>query len=277
MLIKVKPTSPSKRHLLMVSHADLHKGSPEKGLLFAGHKKRQGRGYLGHVTVRHRGGGEKKKLRMIDWKRSKRDITGVIVRLEYDPMRGARVALVHYPDGDKKYMLAPLGIKMGEKIIASDQADPVPGNAMMLKNIPVGIPIHNIEMFPGKGAQLVRGAGNAALVQAKDEKFVTIQLPSKEQRLLPANCYATIGQVGNSDRKNQKLGKAGRSRWLGIRPAVRGTAMQPNSHPHGGGEGRTGAGLKFSKTPWGKNASPGKKTRSIRKSQKHLVRDRRAK
>jgi large subunit ribosomal protein L2 len=184
---------------------------------------------------------------------------------------------VWYKDGEKRYIIAPADLKIGAEIVSGEKVEPLPGNAMPLKNIPIGVPVHCVELVRGKGAQLVRGAGNAALVQSKDEVYVTILLPSKEQRLIKADCFATIGQVGNVDWKNQKLGKAGRRRLMGIRPSVRGTAMHPNNHPHGGGEGRSGAGLKYQKTKWGKIAAPGKKTRSVRKSTKMIVKDRRAK
>lgn len=277
MLRKSKPTTSGQRHKLSVDRTELYSGAPEKSLLVPGHKKRQGRGFKGHVTVRHRGGGVKKKLRIIDWKRDKRDIEGRIERIEYDPMRSANIALVIYSDGEKRYMLAPNGLKVDQKIIAGETVEPTVGNATLLKNIPVGTPIHNIETRIGKGGQLVRGAGTSALIQSKEEKFVTILLPSKEIRLINSNCIATIGQVGNQDHKNQKLGKAGRKRLMGIRPTVRGTAQHPGSHPHGGGEGRTGVGLKYSKTPWGKIAM-GKKTRKKNKvTSKYIVRDRRKK
>ncbi len=271
------PTTPGRRNLALIDRSDLKKTGPEKSLLVPGHKKRQGRGFRGHITVRHRGAGVKKRLRVIDWRRDKLDVVGIVKSLEHDPMRSAHIALIWYKDGEKRYIVAPHDLKVGAEIIASEKAEPLAGNAMALKNIPIGVPIHCIELVKGKGAQLVRGAGNAALVQAKDEKYVTILLPSKEQRLINADCFATIGQVGNSDWKNQKLGKAGRKRLMGIRPSVRGTAMHPNNHPHGGGEGRSGAGLKYQKTKWGKNAAPGKKTRSVRKSTKMIVKDRRAK
>lgn len=277
MLIKRKPTSPGRRHRVDVDTQALEKDGPEKSLLAKGHKKRQGRGYKGRVTMRHRGGGVKKRMRVIDWKRDKHDVPAVVNSIEYDPMRSANIALLFYKDGEKRYILAPSGMKKGDTVLAGEKVDPKPGNAMMLKNIPVGMPIHNLEMRPKKGAQLVKGAGAHALIQSKEGDYVTVQLPSREQRLIKADCFATIGQVGNQDWKNKKLGKAGRKRLMGIRPSVRGTAQHPGSHPHGGGEGRSGVGLKHSKTPWGKNASPGKKTRSKKKSTKYLVRDRRSK
>lgn len=277
MLKKSKPTTNGRRHRLSIVRTELHKGQPEQSLLVPGHKKRQGRGFKGHVTVRHRGGGVKKRMRLIDWKRDKKDIEGRVDRIEYDPMRSANIALIIYADGEKRYILSPMGLSAGDKIISGDAVEPTPGNAMQLKNIPVGTPIHNIEMRLGKGGQLVKGAGTSALIQSKEGKFVAVLLPSKEIRLINSDCLATIGQVGNQDHKNRKLGKAGRKRLMGIRPTVRGTAQHPGSHPHGGGEGRTGVGLKYSKTPWGKIAM-GKKTRSKNKTtNKYIVRDRRSK
>ena len=276
MLKKRKPTTSGTRHQVIIDRSDLYKGEPEKSLLAKGHKKRQGRGFKGHITVRHRGGGVKKKMRIIDWKRRKRDIAGKVERIEYDPMRSANIALVIYPDGDKSYVVAPDKLEIGNKIMAGEKVEIEVGNAMPLKNIPIGIPIHNLELTPGKGAQMVRGAGTAASIQAKEGKYATIQMPSKELRLINLKCYATIGQIGNQDWKNRKLGKAGRKRLMGIRPTVRGTAQHPGSHPHGGGEGRSGVGMKYPKTPWGKHAL-GKKTRNKRKSNKFIIRDRRVK
>lgn len=276
MLKKHKPTTPGTRNKVSLDRSHLHKGKPVKSLVAKGHKKRQGRGYKGHITVRHRGGGVKKKMRIIDWKRKKRGIAGKVVRFEYDPMRSANIALIVYPDGDKRYILAPSKLEVGQKIETGPDVEIKPGNALPLSKIPVGIPIHNLEMRPGKGAQMVRGAGTVAYIQAKEGKYATIQLPSKELRLINLKCYATIGQVGNQAWKNRKLGKAGRKRLMGIRPTVRGTAQHPGSHPHGGGEGRSGVGMKHPKTPWGKTAR-GKKTRSRRKSNKFIVRDRRKK
>lgn len=277
MLIKVKPTTPGRRHRVIVDRSDLHKGSPEKSLLAKGHKKRQGRGFKGRITMRHRGGGVKKMMRVIDFKRRRLDVPAVVKRIEYDPMRSANIALLFYKDGAKAYILAPDGLKIGDTVISGKKVEPRIGNSMPLKNIPIGMPIHNIELRMGKGAQLVRGAGVAALVQSKEAKYATVQLPSKEHRLINLECFATIGQVGNQDWKNRKLGKAGRKRLMGIRPTVRGTAQHPNSHPHGGGEGRSGVGMKYPKTPWGKCAAPGKKTRKKRKSNKMIVKDRRVK
>jgi large subunit ribosomal protein L2 len=277
MLINQKPTSAGRRNQVTVSRKELHSGKPEKTLLAAGHKKRQGRGFKGHITVRHRGGGVKKRMRIIDWKRSKQEVPGIVQRIEYDPMRSANIALLHYADGEKTYIIAPIDLKIGDSVVAADAAEIRPGNTLPLKNIPVGLFVHNIEMRKGKGAQLARGAGVGALIQSKDAGMVTVQLPSKELRLIPEDCIATIGQVGNIDWKNRKIGKAGRKRLMGIRPTVRGTAQHPGSHPHGGGEGRSGIGMKHPKTPWGKHAL-GKKTRKKNhRTNKWIVRDRRVK
>jgi len=277
MLIKQKPTTSSRRHRVNIDRSELYKGKPEKSLLASGHKKRQGRGFKGHITVRHRGAGVKKKMRIIDWKRKNRGVEGKVIRLEYDPMRSAHLALIYYIDGSKGYILAPQGLKADDVVISGEKVEVKVGNALPLKNIPIGMFIHNIEMRIGKGAQMVRGAGTAAVIQAKEGKYVTIQLPSKELRLINAECYATIGQIGNQDWKNRKIGKAGRKRLMGIRPTVRGTAQHPDSHPHGGGEGRSGVGMKYPKTPWGKHAL-GKKTRKKNhRTNKWIVRDRRVK
>ncbi len=277
MLVQKQPTSAGRRHNLDIDRSELYKGGPEKSLLLSGHTKRQGRGYKGRITVRHRGGGVKKRIRVIDWKRRKFGVPARVERLEYDPMRSANLALLIYADGEKAYMVAPQDLKPGDTVVSGETAEAKVGNALPLKSIPVGMFIHNIELLAGKGAQLVRGAGLGALIQSKDGGFVTVQLPSKELRLINAECMATIGQVGNQDWKNRKIGKAGRKRLMGIRPSVRGTAMEPNSHPHGGGEGRSGIGLKHPKTPWGKPAL-GKKTRKKQhRTNKWIVRDRRVK
>jgi large subunit ribosomal protein L2 len=219
----------------------------------------------------------KRKLRMIDFTREKRDIPAVVIAFEYDPMRSSRIALLQYADGEKRYILAPEGLKMGDKLMSGENAEVAVGNTLPLSKIPIGTPIHNIELRPGKGAQMIRSAGASALIQSKEGEFVTIQLPSREVRLVLATCIATIGQVGNVERKTATFGKAGRKRLLGWRPTVRGTAMHPNAHPHGGGEGRSGVGLKYPKTPWGKHAH-GTKTRSRKKySAKMIIKDRRAK
>ena len=276
MLKQSKPTSNARRHRVDVVEADLYRGAPERSLLRAGHLKRQGRGYRGHVTVRHRGGGVKRRYRLVDFRRTKVGVDGVIKRIEYDPNRSAFIALVYYVDGAKQYVIAAEGMKPGDKIINSDKAEAKVGNTMTLRQIPLGVPIHNLELEPGYGAKLVRGAGAAAMIQSKDDKYATVLLPSKEIRLFKLDCVATIGQVGNSDHKNEKLGKAGRKRMLGVRPAVRGTAQHPGSHPHGGGEGRSGIGMSHPKTPWGKPAL-GHKTRKQSKKNKLIIRDRRMK
>ena len=227
--------------------------------------------------VRHRGGGAASEYRLIDWKREKFGVPATVVQIEYDPNRSANIALLHYADGEKRYIIAPRNLEVNATVVSGPEAELEVGNALPLKKIPVGMPIHNLELLPGKGAQLVRGAGVAAIVQSRDDKHATILLPSKEVRLIPVDAMATIGEVGNPDHKNQKLGKAGRKRHLGIRPTVRGVAMHPAAHPHGGGEGKSGIGLKYPKTPWGK-PTLGKKTRKKRKySDKWIVKDRRTK
>lgn len=274
MLRKRKPTTNGTRHQVVIERSHLHKGSPVKSLLAGGHLKRQGRGYQGHVTVRHRGGGVKKRLRVLDWKRDKVGVPGKVARLEYDPTRSAHLALVVYADGDKRYMVAPDALEVGAVVLSGPEAAVKVGNALPLKKIPVGVPIHNLELRRGRGAQIVRGAGTAAYIQSKEDDIVTVLLPSKELRLINGECFATIGQVGNQEWKNRKIGKAGRKRLMGIRPGVRGTAQHPGSHPHGGGEGRSGIGLKHPKTPWGKHAL-GKKTRKRNKpSNKYIVKAR---
>lgn len=276
MLVVAKPTSAGRRHRVDL-RTKLHKGKPERSLLASGHTKRQGRGFKGRITMPHRGGGVKKRQRLIDWKRDKHQVPATVVRIEYDPMRSANIALLFYKDGEKRYILAPSNLNEGDILVAGEKVDPRPGNAMQLKNIPVGMPIHNLELTPGKGAQLVKGAGAHALIQSKEGDYVTVQLPSREQRLILANCFATVGQVGNQEWKNRKLGKAGRSRLMGIRPTVRGTAQHPGSHPHGGGEGRSGVGLKRPKTAWGRPVPPGKKTRHKGRKNWWLVQSRKKK
>ncbi len=275
MLKKYKPKTPGTRHRIDVDRSHLHKGRPEKSLVKKGHKKRQGRGFKGRITVRHRGGGVKKKQRIIDFRRDKHGIPGVVKRIEYDPMRSANIALIFYKDGEKRYILAPDKLEVGQEIMAGDEAEIEVGNALPIARIPVGMAIHNLELTVGKGGQIVRGAGTAAHVLSKEGKYATIELPSKEHRLINLKCYATIGQVGNKNWKNRKIGKAGRKRLMGIRPTLRGVAQNPGSHPHGGGEGRSGVGRKYAKTPWGKIASPGKKTRKNKRSDKYIVKDRR--
>jgi len=236
--------------------------------------KHSGRDASGKIAVRHRGGREKRFLRLIDWKRDKHDIPAKVVSLEYDPNRTANIALVVYEDGEKRYILAPEGLKIGDKIVSGEKAEVKVGNALPLKKIPVGTPIHNIELRPGKGGQIVRSAGASAQILAKEKGMATVKLPSGEQRLIPLQCWATIGQVSNPLWKTVKLGKAGKKRHMGIRPAVRGVAMHPGAHPHGGGEGRSGIGMPSPKSPWGKKTL-GKKTRKPKKySDKYIIKRR---
>ncbi len=273
-----KPTTSGRRHRIDLNFkATLTTTQPEKSLLAKGVFKRQGRNNTGKITVRHRGGGEKRKLRIIDWKRDKRNVVAKVMTIEYDPMRTANIALLHYADGEKRYILSPEGLKVGDQVTSGENSELKPGNALPLANIPVGMPIHNIEIRPGKGAQLVRSAGNAALIQSKEGNFATIQMPSKEIRLVHINAYATVGQVGNVEWKVVTFGKAGRRRHMGWRPVVRGIAMHPANHPHGGGEGRSGIGMKAAKSKWGKRTR-GVKTRTRRKySSKYIIKDRRVK
>jgi len=245
---------------------------PEKSLLRP-LKKQAGRNFRGKITVRHRGGGHKRRYRLIDFKRDKFDVPGRVDSIEYDPNRSARIALVVYVDGDKRYIVAPLGLKVGDMIMSGAQAEVRLGNALPISNIPVGTTIHNIELHVGKGGQLVRAAGTSAQLLAKEGRYAHIRLPSGEVRLVNVQCMATIGQVGNTDHGNITLGKAGRKRWLGIQPSVRGTAMDPNSHPHGGGEGRSPIGMPGPKSPWGK-PTLGYKTRRNKSTDKWIVRRR---
>jgi large subunit ribosomal protein L2 len=277
MLVKRKPITPGLRNRIDNVQTGLAANNPVKSLVTKGVNRRSGRNNQGKITVRHRGGGARRKYRLVDWKRNKFGIPATVVQIEYDPNRNANIALLNYADGEKRYIIAPRNLEVGSKVMSGPEAELAIGNALPLKNIPVGMAIHNLEVYPGKGAQMVRGAGVSALIQSKDEKYATIALPSKEVRLVPVDCLATIGEVGNADHKNEKLGKAGRKRHLGIRPTVRGLVMHPDAHPHGGGEGKNGIGMKHPKTPWGKHAL-GKKTRAKRKySDKWIVKDRRVK
>lgn len=234
-------------------------------------KKQSGRDSQGHVSVRHQGGGEKKYLRFIDFKRDKRNITGRVEAIEYDPNRNVDICLVVYTDGERRYILSPLGIEIGDEVLAAENADIKAGNCLPLKSVPVGMPIHNLEITAGRGGQMVRGAGNMALILAKENNFAQVKLPSGELRLFSLDCWATIGQLGNIEKKFEKLKKAGDSRHRGIRPTVRGVAQDPRSHPHGGGEGRSGIGMPGPKTPWGKPAL-GKKTRKrVKYSDKFII------
>lgn len=270
-----RPITPGRRHKISLDNTRLSKSKPQKRLLKKTIKKSAGRNSSGKITIRHRGGGHKRQLRRIDFKRNKRDIPGQVKSLEYDPNRSANIALIIYPDGDQRYILAPDKLAVGDTVIAADKADINPGNAIPLDNIPVGTPIHNIELTPGKGGQIVRSAGTSATIQSKEGDFATVTLPSKEIRLVKLACFATIGQVSNPDHQTVSLGKAGRKRHLGWRPAVRGTAQHPGAHPHGGGEGRSGVGMKYAKSPWGGHAR-GKVTRKKKKySDKFIIKHKR--
>lgn len=273
MPVKVyKPTSAGRRDMTGHSFEEITKSRPERSLTQA-LRKSGGRNNTGRVTVRHRGGGHKRRYRLIDFKRNKFDCRAEVVAIEYDPNRSARIALLQYEDGEKRYIIAPLGLKVGDNVGNGEKAILRPGNAMPIREIPVGTQIHNIELLPGKGGQLARSAGVSAQLLAKEGTYAQVRLPSGEVRLIHERCMATIGQVGNTDHGNVKLGKAGRSRWMGWRPAVRGTAQDPRSHPHGGGEGRSGIGMAAPKTPWGKPAL-GKRTRVNKRTSKFIVRRR---
>ncbi|MGN1161633.1 MAG: 50S ribosomal protein L2 [Candidatus Fimenecus sp.] len=270
MSIKVfKPTTNARRNMSVTDYSELSKVAPERSLL-APLSKNAGRNSYGRITVRHRGGGNRRKYRVIDFKRDKTDMTATVLTLEYDPNRSAHIALVQYEDGEKRYILAPVGLKVGDKIEAGEQADIKPGNALPLVNIPTGTFVHNVELYPGRGGQLARAAGNAAQLMAKEGAYALLRLPSGELRNVPNGCMATIGQVGNTDHENVKIGKAGRTRHMGIRPTVRGSVMNPNDHPHGGGEGKSPVGRPGPCTPWGKPAL-GYKTRNKKKSSDKLI------
>lgn len=272
---KYKPVTPSRRGMTGHTFEEITKTEPERSLLVP-RKKRGGRNIYGRVTVRHRGGGHRRHIRAVDFKRDKKDIPAKVAAIEYDPNRTARIALLHYVDGEKRYIIAPLELRVGDTVIAGPNAEIRAGNSLPIANIPVGTLIHNIELYEGRGAQLVRAAGGAAQLQAKEGNYAQVRLPSGEVRLVRQTCYATIGQVGNLDNSNIKLGKAGRKRHLGVRPTVRGSAMSPRDHPHGGGEGRTPIGLPGPKSPWGK-PTLGKKTRKNKQTDKYIVRRRRKK
>ncbi len=269
---KYKPTTPGQRGMTGYLFEEITKSSPERALIVA-LRKHGGRDAYGRITVRHRGGGHKRFIRLVDFKRDKREIPATVAAIEYDPGRTARLALLNYADGEKRYIVAPLGLKVGDKLLSGPQAEIRPGNSLPLSNIPVGTMVHNIEIKEGKGGQLVRSAGGSAQLLAKEGDYAQIRLPSGEVRLIRQVCYATIGQVGNLDHSNIKLGKAGRKRHLGIRPTVRGTAMSPRDHPHGGGEGRQPTGMPGPKTPWGKPAR-GYRTRNNKQTDKFIVRRR---
>ncbi len=269
---KYKPVTPGQRGMTGYTFEEITKTTPERSLLMP-LRKQGGRNSYGRVTVRHRGGGHRRFIRIVDFKRDKRDIPAKVAAIEYDPNRTARLALLHYADGEKRYIVAPLGLKVGDMLLAGSNAEIRPGNALPIASIPVGTTIHNIELREGKGGQLVRSAGSSAQLLAKEGDFAQIRMPSGEVRLVRQVCYATIGQIGNVDHSNVKLGKAGRKRHLGIRPTVRGTAMSPRDHPHGGGEGRQPIGLPGPKSPWGR-PTLGYKTRRNKQTDKYIVRRR---
>ena len=273
MAIKVyKPTSPGRRGMSVSTFEEITKTKPEKSLTVP-LKKTGGRNNQGRITVRHRGGGHKRKYRIIDWQRTKDGVPAVVDSIQYDPNRSANIALLIYEDGEKRYIIAPQGLRVGQRVMSGPDAEIEVGNALNLRDIPVGTTIHNVELVPGKGAQMVRAAGTSAQLVAKEGKHATLRLPSGEMRRVHVMCRATVGQVGNQDHQNIKLGKAGRKRYLGRRPTVRGSVMNPNDHPHGGGEGKAPIGLAGPKTPWGKPAL-GKRTRTNKRSDNMIVRRR---
>ena len=273
MPIKVyKPTSPGRRDMTASTFEEITRTGPEKSLLRP-LKRKAGRNFRGKITVRHRGGGHKRRYRLIDFKRDKFGVPGRVTSIEYDPNRSARIALVVYADGDKRYIIAPVGLMVGDVVMSGPDAEIQLGNALPISSIPVGSTIHNIELHIGKGGQMVRAAGTSAQLLAKEGRYAHVRLPSGEVRLVNVQCMATMGQVGNTDHGNIKLGKAGRKRWLGFRPSVRGSAMDPSSHPHGGGEGRSPIGMPGPKSPWGK-PTLGKKTRRNKATDKWIVRRR---
>ena len=267
-----KPTTNARRKMSTLINDEITTSTPEKSLVVT-LKKNGGRNNQGRITVRHHGGGEKRKYRLIDFKRDKRDVPGKVATIEYDPNRSANIALINYKDGEKRYIIAPKGLTVGMEIMAGENADIKIGNSLPVINMPVGTVIHNIELKPGKGGELARSAGASAQILGREGRYVMVRLSSGEQRLVLGTCYATVGEVGNEDYELVKLGKAGRSRHLGIRPTVRGSVMNPNDHPHGGGEGRAPIGRKGPVTPWGKPAL-GYKTRKRKASDKLIVRRR---
>ncbi|MCJ7584739.1 MAG: 50S ribosomal protein L2 [Anaerolineales bacterium] len=269
---KYKPVTPGQRGMTGYSFDEITKSTPERSLLVPP-RRHGGRNAYGRITVRHRGGGHRRFIRLVDYKREKRDIPAKVAAIEYDPNRTARLALLYYADGEKRYIVAPMGLKVGDTVLSGPQAEIRPGNSLPLSNIPVGTLVHNIELKEGKGGQLVRSAGGSAQLLAKEGEYAQVRLPSGEVRLVRQVCYATIGQVGNLEHSNIKLGKAGRKRHMGIRPTVRGTAMSPRDHPHGGGEGRQPIGMPGPKSPWGK-PTRGYKTRRNKQTKKYIVRRR---
>ena len=270
MSIKVyKPTGNARRNMSVTDYSELSKVAPERSLLVS-LKKNSGRNSYGRITVRHRGGGQRRKYRIIDFKRDKFDIPATVASVEYDPNRSAFIALLQYEDGEKRYILQPAGLKVGDTVVAGANADIKAGNALPLTSIPVGTVVHNIELYPGRGGQLARAAGNSAQLMAKEGVYALLRLPSGELRNVPATCMATVGQVGNVDHENVKVGKAGRKRHMGWRPTVRGSVMNPCDHPHGGGEGKSPIGRPGPVTPWGKPAL-GYKTRNTKKKSDKLI------
>ena len=273
---KYNPTSPGRRFMSVSAFEEITTNSPEKSLLVT-LKKSGGRNAHGRITVRHVGGGAKRKYRIIDFKRNKDGVPAKVATIEYDPNRSANIALLHYADGEKRYIIAPVGIKVGDTIVSGPDADIKPGNALPLSSIPVGTMIHNVEVKPGKGAQLVRSAGNAAQLMAKEGRYAQVRLPSGEVRMILIGAKATIGQVGNVDQENINIGKAGRKRHMGVRPTVRGSVMNPNDHPHGGGEGKSPIGRPGPVTPWGKPALGYKTRKKKNPTDKFIVKRRNAK
>ncbi|MBN1231451.1 MAG: 50S ribosomal protein L2 [Anaerolineales bacterium] len=269
---KYKPTSPGRRDMTSYTFEEITKSTPERSLLVP-RKKNSGRNNVGRITVHHRGGGSRRKVRLVDYKRDKHNVPATVAAIEYDPNRTARLALLHYADGEKRYIIAPLGLRVGDAVVSGSKVDIHPGNSLPISDIPVGTTIHNIELKEGRGGQMVRAAGGSAQLMAKEGGYAQVRLPSGEVRLVRQACYATIGQIGNLDHSNVKLGKAGRKRHLGIRPTVRGVAKNPNDHPHGGGEGRSPIGMPGPKTPWGQ-PTLGYKTRRNKKTDKYIVRRR---
>ncbi len=269
-----KPTTPSRRHMSVSGFDGIDKHAKPEASLVEVLKKHAGRNSYGRITVRHKGGGNRRKYRIIDFKRNKFDVEGSVIRLEYDPNRSAHIALIEYADGERRYILAPVGLNVGDKVMASAAADIKPGNALPVEKIPVGTMIHNIELYPGKGGQLVRSAGTAAQLMAKEGGLAQVRLPSGEYRYVRLNCMATIGQVGNADYANISIGKAGRSRHMGIRPTVRGSVMNPCDHPHGGGEGKSPIGHAGPLTPWGKPALGYKTRKTKNRTNKFIVKRR---
>ncbi|MDD2522698.1 MAG: 50S ribosomal protein L2 [Anaerolineaceae bacterium] len=273
MAVKVfKPKTPGQRHKTSYTFEEITKTTPERRLTVI-RKQSSGRNASGRITVRHRGGGARRQIRLVDFKREKANIPAKVAAIEYDPNRTARLALLFYADGEKRYIIAPIGVKVGDTLMSGPRAEIKPGNNLPLANIPIGTNIHAIELHPGKGAQMVRSAGTSAQLLAKEGKYAHVRMPSGEVRLVLQECSASIGQVGNVEHSNIKLGKAGRKRHLGRRPEVRGSAMSPRDHPHGGGEGRTGIGMPGPKTPWGKPAL-GYKTRRNKRTNDMIVRQR---